>query len=76
MAKKVLWVVAATAALALIGKDADVEQTVTKVVVAGSGDLGYVVGVLDAKGKEPRGYQRLYRRAADGAWKIAVDCRP
>jgi len=64
------------AGLALIGRDADVEQVVAKVVVAGSGDLGYVIGVLDPKGSAPRGYQRLYRRAADGSWKIAVDCRP
>lgn len=64
-----------SAGLELIARDPDVEQSVSKVVVAGSGDLGYVIGVLDPKGT-PRGYQRLYRRAADGNWKIAVDCRP
>lgn len=65
-----------TAALALIQRDADVEHEVTRVVTAGSGDLGYVVGVLDPKGPNPRGYQRLYRHGRDGTWKIAVDCRP
>jgi len=64
------------AALALINRDSDVEQSISKVVVAGSGDLGYVIGVLDPNGSAPKGYQRLYRRAADGRWKIAVDCRP
>ena len=64
------------AGLALIERDPDSEQVISKVVVAGSGDLGYVIGVVDPKGSAPKGYQRMYRRAADGSWKIAVDCRP
>lgn len=63
-------------AIALIRQDPDVEQSVSRVVMGGSGELGYVVGVLDPNGANPRGYQRLYRHGRDGTWKIAVDCRP
>jgi hypothetical protein len=63
-------------AVALVGRDVAVEQEISRVVMGGSGELGYVIGVLDPKGTQPRGYQRLYRHGADGTWKIAVDCRP
>jgi hypothetical protein len=65
-----------SAALALISQDTDVEQVISRVVLGGSGELGYVIGVVDPNGPNPRGYQRLYRHGQDGTWKIAVDCRP
>ena len=63
-------------AIALVNRDADVEHAISRVVVAGAGDLGYVVGVIDPNGSKPRGYQRMYRHGTDGRWRIAVDCRP
>jgi hypothetical protein len=63
-------------AIALVSRDSVVDQSPSRVVVAGSGDLGYVAGTINANSKESRGYERVYRRAADGSWKIAVDCRP
>jgi hypothetical protein len=63
-------------AIALVDRDMDVEQSVLRVEVAGSGELGYAIGVLDPNGPSPRGYQRMYRHGKDGTWRIAVDCRP
>ena len=59
------------ASIALVTRDSAASYAVVRVGVAGSGDLGYVLGTLNSKG----GYERIYRRHANGAWKIAVDWR-
>ena len=63
------------AALALIASDSPAAYTLYRVGVAGSGDLGYAVGVQNPQAAQPRGYERIYRRERDGVWKVAVDWR-
>jgi uncharacterized protein (TIGR02246 family) len=62
--------------------DLDLKFSSTKVDVAKSGDLGYVVGTYteiatDAKTKrrsmEKGNYVTVYKKQADGAWKIIED---
>lgn len=61
------------AATALISRDPVIEFLPVDAVVAGSGDLGYVYGTTNPRAEKPKGYLRIYRRAADGHWQIAVD---
>ncbi len=63
-------------AIALVNHDRDVDQSILRVEMVGSAELGYAIGVLDPNGPNPRGYQRMYRHGKDGTWRIAVDCHP
>lgn len=54
---------------------------ITKVDVASSGDLGYVLGVYDMTSKNPQGkvtadqgkLLEVWRKQADGKWKVVAD---
>jgi uncharacterized protein (TIGR02246 family) len=71
---RALWV-------SLLSPDISVSWQATKVVVARSGDLGYVIGTYtlsakDAQGKPANDHGKLieiYKKQADGSWKVAVD---
>ena len=48
----------------------------TKADVSGSGDLGYTYGLYDFKGgsgSENGNYLRIWRRQANGKWKVVLD---
>jgi ketosteroid isomerase-like protein len=65
----------------LLGPDTSLSWQATKVDVAKSGDLGYVIGTYqmeskDAQGKEQadRGkFVEVWKKQADGSWKAVAD---
>ena len=58
-----------------------IKWQVTKVEVAGSGDLGYSIGTYEAAMADAKGtavsdhgkYTTVWKKQADGSWKVAVD---
>jgi ketosteroid isomerase-like protein len=63
-------------------EDMDLKLASTKVDVAKSGDIGYVQGVYTIAFTEPKSnrrmlekgnYVNIYKKRADGAWKIVED---
>lgn len=67
--------------VALVAPTVSTSWTTTKVDVARSGDIGYVVGTYDVKPKDPNNaaaadhgkYVEIWKKQADGNWKCAVD---
>lgn len=62
----------------LSGKSVSMSWEPSKSVVAGSADLGYTYGSYELKSSESEGgergyYLRVWKRAADGKWKVVMD---
>jgi ketosteroid isomerase-like protein len=62
-------------AIALVNMDSAASYTIVAAETAGSGDLGFVYGTINAGSAEPHAYERIYRRDASGQWRIAADWR-
>ena len=66
---------------ALLGPDASLSWQASKVDVARSGDLAYVMGVYQLTTKDARGnfttdrgkYVEVWKKQADGSWKTVAD---
>jgi uncharacterized protein (TIGR02246 family) len=65
----------------LLNPDAAVTWQVTKAEVAGSDDLGYVMGVYQITAKTPKGKAQedhgklveVWKKQTDGKWKVVAD---
>lgn len=65
----------------LLGPDTSLSWQATKVDVARSGDLGYVMGIYQLTTKDAQGqpaadrgkFVEVWKKQADGSWKTAVD---
>ena len=68
------------AARALLGTDQrSVTCTPEDVVTSASGDLGYAYGACAGEGSDASskyGFLRVWRKQADGTWRILVDVMP
>jgi ketosteroid isomerase-like protein len=65
------------AARALLATDKrDVTCTPDRITAAASGDLGYAYGACKGEGSSEYGFLHVWRKQADGTWKIAVDVTP
>ena len=72
--------IGAVAVRALLGSDKrQVTCTPESTVAAASGDLGYAYGICAGEGGDSStkyGFVRVWRKQADGTWKIMVDVTP
>ena len=65
----------------LLGSGASISWQATKVEVARSGDLAYIVGVYQLTMKDPKGnpapdhgkFVEVWKKQADGKWKVVAD---
>ncbi len=65
------------AARALLAADRrDVTCATDRITAAASGDLGYAYGTCTGEGSAQYGFLHVWRKQADGTWKIAVDVTP
>ena len=63
----------AAAAIAAKADDGAVTYSSGGSGVAKSGDLGYVYGTYERTGPEKGNFLRIWRKGADGVWRIAID---